>query len=92
MLRILFVVVCCLIISCSAFRCDYKHTKRAELEDIQKWPNNTIFYEIDDAYSPSDRQLIVESLSELSTKTGSCVRFVLRTSQPDYVRVLSKTG
>ena len=92
MLRVLSVIVCCLIISSHAYKCDYQHTKRAELEGIQKWPDNTIFYEIDEVYPPSERQLIVESLDELSTKTGNCVRFVPRTSQPDYVRVLSKTG
>ncbi|CAF1066741.1 unnamed protein product [Adineta ricciae] len=92
MLRVLSVIVCCLIISSHTFQCHYRHTKRAELEGIQKWPDNTVFYEIDDIYPPSEKQLIVDSLAELTTKTGNCVRFVPRTNQPDYVRVLNKDG
>ena len=92
MSRLLFILIGYMTISSHAFQCHYKHTKRAELEGIQKWPDNTVFYEIDDVYSPNEKQLIVESLTELTTKTGNCVRFVPRTTQPDYVRVLSKDG
>ncbi|UJR07801.1 hypothetical protein I4U23_012083 [Adineta vaga] len=93
MLRVSCLLLSYFLLSSSAFRCDYKHDKRVDIEGIQKWPDNTIPYEIDDAYSPSERQLIAESLAELSTKTDNCVRFIPRTdSHPNYVRVLSKTG
>ncbi|CAF1175873.1 unnamed protein product [Adineta steineri] len=93
MLNTFYLLLCCVVLSCIAFRCDNPVRKRGEVGTLKKWPDNTIPYEIDSVYSSADVDLIKSSLADLSTKSGNCVKFVPRTSQHVvWVRVVSLDG
>ncbi|CAF1035353.1 unnamed protein product [Adineta steineri] len=93
MLNTFYLLLCCFILSCIAFRCDNPVRKRGDIGTLKKWPDNTIPYEIDSVYSSGDVDLIKSSLAELSTKSGNCVKFVPRTSEHVvWVRVVSLDG
>jgi len=74
-------------------RCHNPPHKRSDGSDVQKWPDNTIPYEITDVFYPDQKELIRSSLKELTEKTDNCVKFVEKTDlNPAWVRVISQDG
>lgn len=58
-------------------------TKAGIVGDRYRWPNRELIYEIDPAFSASERSVIDEAFYEISSRT--CVRFVQRQGQGDFV-------
>ncbi|XP_046635683.1 hatching enzyme 1.2-like [Daphnia pulicaria] len=54
-----------------------------------RWPDAVIPYVITSSYTPSDRSVIARAMMEYHNKT--CIRFVPRTIQPDYI-IIKTTG
>ncbi|KAK8405834.1 hypothetical protein O3P69_001955 [Scylla paramamosain] len=54
------------------------------------WPGGKIYYVISSSYTSSERQIIARAMTELSQKT--CLSFVPRTSQRDYIHILRGQG
>lgn len=52
------------------------------------WPNRTIFYAVDPAFKVPDR--LATAMAHWHSKTS--IRFVPRTAEPDYVRVVRQPG
>ncbi|CAL8138890.1 unnamed protein product [Orchesella dallaii] len=57
--------------------------KNGIIGDNYRWPGNVVPYEMDGEFSADERNLILGSLGEISDKT--CIRFVQRTNEPDWV-------
>lgn len=93
MLSRLSTLLSCLALAGAVFRCDNRPDKRSSLAGIQLWTENTVPYEIDDVYTPYEKQVIRDSLEEVTALTDGCVRFVEHSS-PDtaWVKVVSKSG
>lgn len=93
MLIILYFVLCCLVSSLNAIRCDNKPSKRGEINGARQWPKEIIPYEIDSVFTDSEQQKIRDSLKDLMTRTNKCVRFVDHTkSDTAWVKVVSRKG
>ncbi|CAL4058827.1 unnamed protein product, partial [Meganyctiphanes norvegica] len=54
------------------------------------WPNGIIPYTIDSVFTERERQVIARAMEEFHDRT--CIRFVGRTSQTDYIHIISSTG
>ncbi|CAL4058831.1 unnamed protein product, partial [Meganyctiphanes norvegica] len=54
------------------------------------WPNGIIPYTIDSVFTERERQVIARAIEEFHDRT--CLRFVGRTSQTDYIHIISSTG
>ncbi|XP_070490773.1 hatching enzyme 1.2-like [Chironomus tepperi] len=75
-----------------------EHTGRAgrtgTVNTKVRWPKIngrvTVPYVIDADYSSSERNLILTAMNEISTKT--CVSFIPRSTQTDYIRIFSGDG
>ncbi|ESO89257.1 hypothetical protein LOTGIDRAFT_106252, partial [Lottia gigantea] len=64
---------------------------RNAVRDIHStWLNRTVPYEIDNTYDHVQRMEMKLAMDEFQNKT--CVRFVPRTDEPDYIRIRSDTG
>jgi len=61
-----------------------KNTKKSAFRgrDIL-WPDNVVYYEIDDTFVPEAHRLLKRAIHEFEKRT--CIRFKKRTNQPDYV-------
>ena len=94
MFCILYFLLCYVVLSCNAYiRCDNPPHKRAEQPTVTKWPDNTIFYEITDVYSADQKEMIRNSLAEVTQLTDNCVKFVERTDNtPAWVRIVNNDG
>ena len=93
MLRILYLILCYVVLSCTAFRCDNRAVRKRATSTVQTWPDNTVPYEITNVFDADQKKLIDDSLKEITEKTGNCVKFVPRTdSHPVWVSVLSLEG
>ena len=56
-----------------------------------RWPNGRVPYTIDVAFSPKERLIIAQALSELEDK--SCIKFSEKTgSDQDFVHIYTTTG
>ena len=49
------------------------------------WPNGVLYYTIDPSFSASDRAVMERSFSHI--EENSCIRFVSRTEEQDYVDI-----
>jgi len=95
MFRILYFLLCCVLVSCNDYsiRCDNPPHIRSDGSNVQKWPDNTIPYEITEVFYPDQKELIRTSLKELSDKTDNCVKFVEKTNlHTAWVRIISQDG
>ncbi|UJR07810.1 hypothetical protein I4U23_012093 [Adineta vaga] len=93
MLCILSFIVSYLVISSNAFRCDNKPSKRAENNAILIWPDGIVPYEIEDVYLPEEKQIIRDTLKNMSDSTDNCVNFIERTdTHRNWIHVVSKDG
>ncbi|GAV04358.1 hypothetical protein RvY_14646 [Ramazzottius varieornatus] len=59
-------------------------------QDFKKWTKGIIPYTIDPYYSASQRKIIYAAIDEIQGKT--CVNFVERSSETDYVRIMPGEG
>ncbi|XP_055344999.1 uncharacterized protein LOC129592883 isoform X2 [Paramacrobiotus metropolitanus] len=60
----------------------------------RRWPDNTIPYEFardGDDFTTQEKQFILKSMVIISRLTGDCVRFVVRTTETDYVLIKKGT-
>ena len=55
-----------------------------------KWPKNTIPYEISSTFNDIERSIIAKAMKEYQEKT--CIRFVPRTKEPDYISIIKSGG
>nr|CAH0103501.1 unnamed protein product [Daphnia galeata] len=62
--------------------------KNAILNNSYRWPNAIIPYEIADDYTPDQRTVIAYSMEQYRLNT--CIQFVPRTSEENYIRILKK--
>ncbi|XP_055351586.1 fibroblast growth factor receptor 4-like isoform X2 [Paramacrobiotus metropolitanus] len=68
--------------------------------DFLLWPNNTVPYSFSSIMrnDTADRKMVLTSMQIISRMTGNCVKFVQRTTEPDYLYItkgahcLSYTG
>ncbi|KZS47766.1 hypothetical protein AWU65_18475 [Paenibacillus glucanolyticus] len=69
---------------------DKMETEAIIFEPIRnvRWPNKTVYYEVDSALPNKDR--ITEAIKEWENKTS--IRFVKRSNQPNYVYFIHSTG
>jgi len=93
MFYISYFLLCFVVLSCNAYlRCDNPPHRRQD-GGVTKWPANTVPYEISDEYTSSQKDLIRNSLREVTEKTDNCVKFTEKTdSDPAWVRVVNKQG
>ncbi|KAK4296112.1 hypothetical protein Pmani_031374 [Petrolisthes manimaculis] len=64
---------------------------RSALIDVhRRWPNGIIPYVISQTYGEIERGTIAKAMSEFHTKT--CIRFVPRTVEKDYIHILKGDG
>ncbi|CAD7089234.1 unnamed protein product [Hermetia illucens] len=50
-----------------------------------RWTNNTVYYEISSEYTNAQKNIIIGGLNEIQGAT--CIRFVPRTDQPNYIHI-----
>lgn len=62
--------------------------KSAIVDKNRLWPDGILYYVIDPHFRPSARKLLAEAMNEFETRT--CIRFVKRTNQKDYVYYTGK--
>lgn len=61
------------------------------LAALKKWPNGTIYYEIDSSLS-SISTLIHTAMDTITKQTGNCIKFAARTNQANYVHLQNGNG
>lgn len=83
----------------SFFEAKHSSAKKSKYVDVLGkgtkdllWPNNTIPYERDPAYSSVQIEMIENSLRKIELDTDNCVRFIEITPEtsslyPDYIRL-----
>ena len=65
-------------------------TLRNGLNDEKySWPNNTVVYEISEDFETEQRDYIRKSLDEI--EAASCLKFVPRTKEENYILVTVRT-
>ncbi|XP_046443279.1 low choriolytic enzyme-like [Daphnia pulex] len=62
--------------------------KNAILSSSYRWPNATIPYEISNVYTSDQRKVIAFGMNEYHENT--CIKFVPRTSEKNYIRIYKK--
>nr|CAH0105944.1 unnamed protein product [Daphnia galeata] len=62
--------------------------KNAILSSSYRWPNAKIPYEISNVYTPDQREVIAFGMNEYHENT--CIQFVPRTSEENYIRIYKK--
>jgi len=58
--------------------------------DSYRWPNAQVPYTISNSFSNSERNVILAAMSDYQTRT--CIAFVERTSQSNYVSIIKSSG
>merc|ERR1712050_53757 len=70
---------------------DDNDARNAIIDFSKRWPNATVYYTIDkDAFSSYQLQMIQDAFKAYHDNT--CVRFVERTTQANYVKVIKGSG
>ncbi|KAK4020421.1 hypothetical protein OUZ56_002401 [Daphnia magna] len=64
--------------------------KNAIVDMNLRWPSSVIPYVISASFVPNDRSVIARAMLEYHNKT--CIRFVPRTNQRDYVHIMPGSG
>jgi hypothetical protein len=61
-------------------------------DNTARWPNGTIPYEIDNSIASNYHGMINQAMNHISAQTGNCIKFVRRSNQGKYIRLVKGNG
>ncbi|GAB0093344.1 Metalloendopeptidase [Sergentomyia squamirostris] len=62
-----------------------RSSRTGQLNPASRWPNNTLVYAFAPNINKAERNSVIKALRQISKR--SCVKFVERTTEKDYVQV-----
>lgn len=56
-----------------------------------RWPDNTVIYQFESTHTPEEQYKIEMAMKQIEDATSSCIKFVERTNQNNYVAITVRT-